>query len=211
MVVRPEPGASTTAEAARALGLDAVALPLFAVRPIAWRAPGAEGLDGIVATSANAFRHGGGELERLRGLPVHAVGAATAEAALGAGFAVATIGTSGARALAEALPPGRYVHLTGVDHMALAGIPALACYQSAAIDPPPLDGLRGAVALVYSPRAGARLAELVNDRSVTAIAAISDAAASACGEGWAAVAVAAAPTDPALLALAAELCQDSKG
>lgn len=211
MVVRPEPGASTTAEAARALGLDAVALPLFAVRPIAWRAPGAEGLDGIVATSANAFRHGGGELERLRGLPVHAVGAATAEAALGAGFAVATIGTSGARALAEALPPGRYVHLTGVDHMPLAGIPALACYQSAAIDPPPLDGLRGAVALVYSPRAGARLAELVNDRSVTAIAAISDAAASACGEGWAAVAVAAAPTDPALLALAAELCQDSKG
>ena len=208
VVLRPEPGASATAEAARALGLEAVALPLFAVRPIDWRAP-TEGLDGIVATSANAFRHGGGELERLRGFPVHAVGAATAEAARAAGFTVATVGTSGARALAEALPPGRYVHLTGVHHMALAGVPALACYESVAIDPPPLGPLSGAVALVHSPRAGERLAEQVAERGSTAIAAISEAAAAACGTGWASVAVAEAPADAALLALAARLCQDS--
>lgn len=209
VVLRPEPGAGATAEAARALGLDAVALPLFAVWPIDWRAP-AEGLDGIVATSANAFRHGGGELERLRGFPVHAVGAATAEAARAAGFTVATVGTSGARALAEALPPGRYVHLTGVHHMALAGVPALACYESVAIDPPPpLGALSGALALVHSPRAGERLAELVAERGSTAIAAISEAAAAACGTGWASVAVAEAPADAALLALAARLCQDS--
>jgi uroporphyrinogen-III synthase len=211
VVLRPEPGAGATAEAARALGLEAIALPLFAVRPIDWRAPGADGLDGIVATSANAFRHGGSELERLRRLAVHAVGAATAEAARDAGFTVATVGTSGARALAEALPPGRYVHLTGVHHMAIAGVPALACYESMAIDPPPpLGALSGAVALVHSPRAGERLAELAGDRGATAIAAISDAAALACGTGWASVAVAETPTDAALLALAARLCQDSR-
>lgn len=210
VVLRPEPGASATADAARAIGLDALALPLFAVRPIAWRAPDANELDGIVATSANAFRHGGGELERLRRLPVHAVGAATAEAARAAGFAVATVGTSGARALAEALPPGRYLHLTGVHHMAIEGVPALSCYESVAIDPPPpLAALSGAVALVHSPRAGARLAELLDHRATTTIAAISEAAAATCGTGWASVAVAEAPADAALLALAARLCQDS--
>jgi uroporphyrinogen-III synthase len=211
VVLRPEPGASATAERARALGLDAIALPLFAVRPIAWAAPDPAALDGIVATSANAFRLGGGALERLRGLPVHAVGAATAEAARAAGFAIETVGEAGARALAAALAPGRYVHLAGIHHMALDGIPAVACYESVAIDPPPpLDALTGAVALVHSPRAGARLAGLVSDRSATAIAAISDAAAAACGDGWAGLAIAGAPSDSALLALAAELCQDSR-
>lgn len=210
VVLRPEPAASATAARVRAIGLEALALPLFDVRPVAWRAPDPAGLDGIVATSANAFRHGGGELERLRGLTVHAVGDATAEAARAAGFTVASVGTGGARALAEALPPGRYLHLTGVHHMALAGIPALACYESAAIEPPPaLGALSGAVALVHSPRAGSRLAEVVGDRSQTAIAAISAAAADSCGPGWARVAAAPEPTDAALLALAAALCQDS--
>ena len=49
-------------------------------------------------TSANAIRHGGAGLERLRSLPVHAVGEATAAAAREAGFAVAGIGEGGCRA-----------------------------------------------------------------------------------------------------------------
>ena len=39
LVLRPEPGASATVERARALGLDAVAMPLFEVEPVAWDAP----------------------------------------------------------------------------------------------------------------------------------------------------------------------------
>jgi uroporphyrinogen-III synthase len=65
----------------------------------------------------------------------------------------------------------------------------------------------GALALVHSPRAGALLARLVADRDAVAVAAISDAASDAAGEGWRAKAVAAAPSDEALLELAAKLCQ----
>ena len=36
LVLRPEPGASATVERARRLGLDAVAIPLFEIEPVAW-------------------------------------------------------------------------------------------------------------------------------------------------------------------------------
>jgi uroporphyrinogen-III synthase len=61
--------------------------------------------------------------------------------------------------------------------------------------------------MVHSPRAGARLAELMTGRGDIAIAAISAAASAACGSGWRDVAAIAAPDDGALLALAAALCQ----
>jgi uroporphyrinogen-III synthase len=50
------------------------------------------------------------------------------------------------------------------------------------------------------------LAELVSDRSPVVIAAISKAAAEAVGDGWKSVAIADQPSDEALLALAARLC-----
>ena len=84
----------------------------------------------------------------------------------------------------------------------------VAVYASMAIDPPPaLDALKNGVAMVHSPRAGARLAELISDRGEIAIAAISPAAAAACGEGWRLVESIEAPVDGALLELAAALCQ----
>jgi len=46
----------------------------------------------------------------------------------------------------------------------------------------------------------------VSDRGATSIAAISEAAAEAVGEGWARIEVADQPSDDALLALAARLC-----
>ena len=39
LVLRPEPGASATVERARQRGLDAVAMPLFEIEPVAWEAP----------------------------------------------------------------------------------------------------------------------------------------------------------------------------
>jgi uroporphyrinogen-III synthase len=71
---------------------------------------------------------------------------------------------------------------------------------------PPLQGL---VAAVHSPRAGARLAELSAERDRTAIAAISPAAAEACGTGWERVECAVRPDDDSLLAVAALLCHTS--
>ena len=70
LVLRPEPGASATVERARERGLEAVAVPLFEIEPIAWEAPDPAAFDGLLLTSANAVRHAGEQLARLRGLPV---------------------------------------------------------------------------------------------------------------------------------------------
>ncbi len=211
VILRPEPGASASLAKARLLGFDAVAVPLFDVQPLAWVAPDPEPWDGIVATSANAFRHGGAGLEMLTSLPVHAVGETTAEAARSSGFLVASVGDGGAEALAPRLPAGRLLHLCGEHFRAISGTTAIPVYRSVAIDPPPaLDQLAGAVAAVHSPRAGARLAELVGERQSIVIAAISAAAAEATGPGWTDVAISDEPRDEALLALAGRLCQEDR-
>ena len=84
LVLRPEPGASATVKRARERGLEAVAAPLFEVEPLTWQAPDVDAFDGLLLTSANAVRHGGDELLKLRGLEVYAVGEATADAAASA-------------------------------------------------------------------------------------------------------------------------------
>ena len=73
--------------AREAFGLDAVAIPLFRDRADCLGRPPTQGsFEGLLLTSANAVRHGGDQLERLRGLPVYVVGEATAEAARAAGL-----------------------------------------------------------------------------------------------------------------------------
>lgn len=209
MILRPEPGASATLERATAAGIAAVAVQLFEVRPLPWTAPEAGDFDALLLTSGNAVRHGGTELERLNALPAYCVGEATAAAAREAGFKIAGIGPGGAAALVLNVPTElRLLHLAGRDHRSVEGAAAIHVYESAAIDPPPsLAALESGVAMVHSPRAGARLAELVDERSDISIAAISAAAAAACGTGWREVAAIDAPGDGALLALAAALCQ----
>ena len=207
VVLRPEPGGSRTAARAEALGLDVRLVPLFAVVPVEWTAPDPSRFDGLVLTSANAVRHGGEELAKLKALPVHAVGEATAALAAAAGFEVASIGAGGSRDMA--LPDRkRLLHLTGRDHVATGAAEAIAVYEARPIDEPEgLRALRDCVAAVHSPRSGQRLAELVDERGGIAIAAISRAAAEACGTGWEQVQSAAQPNDAALLALVARLCE----
>jgi uroporphyrinogen-III synthase len=69
----------------------------------------------------------------------------------------------------------------------------------------------GALVLIHSPRAGEHFAGLIDRadfrRSAIALAAISAAAASAAGPGWARVDIAPLPGDHALLELAASLCK----
>ncbi len=211
VVLRPEPGASATVELARQGGLDPFALPLFEVEPVAWEMPDTGRFDALLLTSANAVRHGGAGLTKLRHLPVHAIGAATADAARSAGFAVASTGEAGVDALLEMLEPElSLLHLCGEDRREPANprqlIRPLAVYRSDESPAPDMRTAQGCVALIHSPRAGARFAELVQDRSTIAVAAISRAAADAVGSGWQSVDCADAPNDDALLALAERLC-----
>jgi uroporphyrinogen-III synthase len=209
LILRPEPGNGATAARARAIGLVPVQRPLFAVGPLPWSAPDPAEFDGLLLTSANALRHGGAELARLRTLDVFAVGEATAEAARGAGFRVAMTGAGGVDALLAALPgQRRLLHLTGVDHRRAHSrhlVMAQAVYLAAPLAPDIPTG--EVVALVHSPRAGARFADRVRDRSAIAIAAISAAAARACGAGWGSLNWVDLPSDSDLLALGARLCQ----
>ena len=211
LVLRPEPGATATVERARERGLDARAVPLFEIEPVEWHAPDAGSFDALLLTCANALRCGGEQLASLRGLPVHAVGEATAEAARASGFDIASAGDAGVDRLLGSLEAElKLLHLCGEDRRAPSSprqsITSLVVYRARPIESPDLSGAPGAVALVHSPRAGERLAELVRDRSNAIVAAISPAAAAAVGDGWGAVEAAEQPGGDALLALAARLC-----
>lgn len=211
-VFRPEPGASQTVERAKAVGLDVTSIPLFEVEPVEWEAPDPADFDAILLTSANAVNGAGEQLERLRALPVYAVGEATATAANVAGLGVALTGNAGIDGLLAKVPEGaRLIHLCGEDRRPVQSahaISAVVVYRSRALASPALNGLDGNVAVVHSPRAAQRLAELteVAQRANTRVAAISLAAAEAAGPGWREVRAASEPTDAALLALAARLC-----
>lgn len=215
LLLRPEPGLSASLARIRALGLDAVPCPLFRVEAVDWSAPDPACFNGLLLTSANALRHGGPELGQLTSLPVHAVGAATASAARELGFTVASVGSADVAALCRQLPPGlRLLHLCGEDRRALpqdCTAEQVTVYRSMPIADPGLPPLAGLVAAVHSPRAAARLAELVGDRARTIIVAISEAAAGAAGTGWQQVSVAPEPSDASLLALAARLCHTAPG
>ena len=215
LVLRPEPGASETVKRAKTMGLKARAAPLFTVEQVAWEAPDAAGFDGLLLTSANAVRHAGEQLHTLRGLPAYAVGGATAEAAREAGFDIKASGDAGVDRLLGSIEPDlKLLHLCGEDRRAAKdakqAITALPVYRSTAIADPGLGDLCDAVALIHSPRAGRRFAELVQDRSKVTIVAISAAAADEVGDGWAMTEIANRPVDDALLELAEQLCNSSK-
>ena len=215
-ILRPEPGAGETVGRARALGLDAVSMPLFQVEPLPWHLPEASGFDALLLTSANAMIHGGDGLGELRGLPVHAVGEATAEAARNAGFQIASTGESGVERLLGSIEPTlRLLHLCGEHRRspsnARQDIRAIAVYRAADLAAAgDVESVAGHCAAVHSPRAAERLAALLDerrvDRATVRLACISDAAADAAGQGWDDKKAPDEPTDAALLALAATLC-----
>lgn len=214
-VLRPEPGASATVERARTMGLQAFALPLFVIEPIDSAVPELNEFDGLLLTSANAIRSANARLAEMQCLPAYAVGPATAAAAREAGLTLAAAGSGGIDELLGELPPGlRLLHLCGEDRRepvsSAQQITALPVYRSVPVaDPLGVDRLRGTVALVHSPRAGQRLAEIAPAKHSIAVAAISPAAAESCGPGWGQVATAEWPRDDALLSLGARLCKHS--
>jgi uroporphyrinogen-III synthase len=225
IIVRPEPGATATMLAARSLGLDAHAHPIFAVRPIPWRPVAREEIDAVVLGSANAIRHAGDALDELRGLPAYCVGPATAAAAQAAGLAVVRVGTGGLQSVLDALEPahGRLLRLAGISRVPLT-LPARVTMETrevyASIPMPigkRLDKAlqRPAVVLLHSGDAGEHFAAICHetgiDRSRIALALIGPRVLQHAKEGWAAVRTAQVPSDAALLALAREMCQDARG
>ncbi len=215
VILRPEPGASTTVTSARAIGLDAFAMPLFEIEPVQGEAPEPGGFDGLLLTSANAVRQAADRLQALHGLKAYVVGDATADAARKAGLDIASVGDAGIERLLGSIESDlRLLHFCGEHRTAVEArqaITALPVYRAAELPPPAdLSTIAGQTIAVHSPRAGKRLAELVDqaslDRATVRIAAISAAAASSCGSGWDACEAAGRPDDGALLALAARLC-----
>lgn len=216
VILRPEPGASASLDRARAMGLEASALPLFEIVAVDWQAPDPQDFDAILMTSANAARCAGDRLRHYRRLPVYAVGEATAAEARAAGLSVAAVGRGAIEDLLPLIPAKlRLLHFCGERRRQFdpgdRTITPLVVYRA---EPLPVanlaSALEGKVAAVHSPAAGARIADLVTgkDRQSIRIAAISPAAAQAAGIGWSAVEFAQVPSDEALLALAARLCEE---
>lgn len=218
VILRPKPGASETLERAKSRGLEVDSIPLFTVEPIDWTPPEASSFDAVLLTSANAVRCGGDRIKELRGLPAHAVGKATADAAREAGFDIASTGTSGVERLLGSLEADlKLLHIAGEDRIqtpeARQKITSVPVYRSRPIDPAPdLAAAKDGVVLVHSPRAAKRFAELADaqglKRADVRLAAISAAAAEAAGSGWRHVATSGHPTDEGLLALAEQLCDN---
>lgn len=209
LIVRPQPGAAATAARVRALGHDSILQPLLATEAAAWTAP-ATPPDAVILTSAAAVRHAGSAAQPLKSLPTLCVGAATAAAALAAGWTRAQAGPGTLQALIDAAAAGphrHFLHLAGADRTAVqvpAGlhIDVVVIYR-ARLQPLPVLPAVDSV-LLHSPRTAQHFAaewdRLGGARGQIGLHAISEATLAAAGAGWAATQVAAAPTDDALLA-----------
>lgn len=213
VVVRPEPGHGATIAALHAAGLEAMSLPLFAARAVAWTAPEAETFDALLFTSAQGVRLAGSALDPVRHKPVIAVGPATAAAARAAGLSVVLTGdTDAAAVVATAHARGfeRLLHLAGRDRVATGAMVRIVyAAEAVAIPLETVRSLAGEIVLLHSARAAARLAERVDAaglaRDTIALVAISAKTAAAAGNGWRAVALAEAPRDDAMIAAAQAL------
>ena len=153
------------------------------------------------------------------------VGEATAEAAREAGFRVAAIGSGGLQDLIARLSRDkrrRVLRLAGAEHVALTladatEIVTAVVYESLS-QPMSADCAvllkDRAVVLLHSAAAAqqfaAECARLRVDRGAVALACLGPRIAAAAGEGWASVASADRPDDTALLALAAQMCQNAR-
>jgi uroporphyrinogen-III synthase len=211
LILRPERGAAATAKRATAMGLSPMIRSLFAVEARAWDAPDPALFDTLLLTSANAVRYGGGAVGLYRGLPVFAVGAATAQAAREAGLADVIEGAGSAadalRSLAKA-GHSRPLHLAGEDRTPYPHLPFAVTTRVVYASKPIAIALPTGryVALLHSARAAVRFAALCPSPRLVDSVAISATVAEAAGPGWRSVAIAALPDDNAMLELAAMLC-----
>lgn len=219
IIARPEPGNSETASAARALGLEVIATPLFKLNTIKLNDLNSDKYDALFITSANSLRAAAGQLAPYLHLPLYAVGPASATAARDAGFKTIIEGTADGAALADlAAADGRcrLLHLAGNPHKAIdhpdLKLDVQIVYEMAALPVP--DRLASTlsqpcVLLAHSPRIARTLANLTTDKRQCHLVAISAQAAEAAGHGWASCVWPPDPNSQAMLHLAAPLCRSA--
>ena len=207
VVTRPQPSAAVTADRVRAAGHKVTVAPLMVAEAIAWTPPAIPPA-AIMLTSGFAARLA--DAPAFHGLPVFAVGTATARAARDAGFADVRDGGGTAQALLDRVAAagfGNVLHLAGADRIAVA-VPAglrvgTAIVYRARLLPLAVAPVADWV-LVFSPRTAGHFAAEVDrlggNRAAIAIAAISEAALAAAGTGWRAARAAARPDEDALMA-----------
>lgn len=217
LVLRPQPGADETAQRAAAQGLAPLVVPMFEVRAVPWSMDATTPYDAVFITSSNALKFLDKNLNFLKDLPILCVGEATADAARRAGLSDVTAGTDGAAELADLAAALGYRHLlwlagephTPVNHPNLI-FDVKIIYETVelAIDTRVQEVTQQPlVALVHSPRAARRFARLVAERRHIDLVGISEKAAIAAGPGWTSVHWPDAPSDRAMLEIAAPLCR----
>ena len=218
-VIRPEPGLSATIKRGRAMGLDLVAMPLSEAEQVEWQMAPAT-FDGILLGSANGLRHAGAKRAQLAGLPVYAVGEATAAAARDMGFDIALTGAGALQAVVDSLPGDRplsLLRLAGEERVPINApahitIETVTTYRMAhyVLTAPQIAQLgSGGIVLLHSAASAAHFDKEVLrtgiDRNVLALAALSPRIAGSVSDGWKSVGVAPTPDDPALLSLALDM------
>ena len=222
ILIRPEPGCTASVAAARAAGMTAEGWPLSVPRLVSWQGPARATIDALLLGSANALRHAGPALAAYAGLPAYAVGAATAAAARAAGLDVVAEGHGGLQSLLGALCPGhtRLLRLAGAERVTLAPPPGVTVIERVVyrVDHQPLPAALatklagGALVVLHSAEAARHFVAEVDraglDRAGIALATIGPRVGAVVGTGWAALGTAPRPDDTALLALAAQLCQN---
>ena len=211
LILRPERGAAATAKRAETLGLFPMIRSLFVIEARAWDAPDPTLFDSVLLTSANAVRYGGDAVNLYCNLRVFTVGSATAQAARDAGFAHIVKGANTAADALQSLAKAghsRPLHLSGADRTPYPHLAFTVTTRTVYAAQPVAVALPSGryVTLVHSARAAIRFSELCPSPGQVDIIAISAAAADAAGPGWRSISTAATPTDNAMLALAAMLC-----
>jgi uroporphyrinogen-III synthase len=220
-ITRAQPGAEATAARVRALGLEPLVEPLLEVRPLS---PGPIDLTGVGAlafTSANAVR-AFTRRSAERGLPVFAVGTATAAAAREAGYGEVRSGEGDVRRLGELIIDqqntfeGALLHPSAaepagdlVGALTAAGLQAvrLALYETVTRRPDAalIEALPSLpFVLLHSPRGARALADVLVGRPASGLTALCLSPAVAgplTGAELAVVRVAARPSEAALIDL----------
>jgi uroporphyrinogen-III synthase len=228
LVTRPREDAQTIAGLLQARGHDAVIAPLLEIRLHPGEMLPLDGVQAILATSANGVRALAARTAR-RDIPVFAVGPQTAETARQSGFSSVRSAEGDAAALVETvvaqLDPaaGVLFHAAGTEtagrvRQALAArgfkVETSVLYEAAQIERLPdsvAAELRGGTldgVLLFSPRSARIFTALVQTAGLSEACAkldaycISAATASALGvAGFARVSVAGAPNQEAMLSL----------
>ncbi|NOW47617.1 uroporphyrinogen-III synthase [Novosphingobium sp. SG751A] len=234
VILRPEPGASASLQAAMTLGLDAYAFALFTTVERAWDAPAPDTFDALLLGSANALRHGGAGLAAYAGKPAYCVGDVTTQAAVSHGLTIAgPIAGRGHGGLQDVLDKvsghPRLLRLSGEERVALSPPPGVTVEERVvyASLPAPMPAelarllsvaaLPAIVVLLHSGAAArhfiAECARLDLSRARIFAVTIGPRVTQICDEagGWRDVLTASEPSDAAMLALARQTCHTETG